>query len=127
MKLGDRPERAFDAVVNATGFELSGRPPLLRAAIDAGLMVPAAAGAGLRVDENCCALNSEGLAQPFLRIVGPLTAGVFGDPVGTIFISAHIARVVPDMLVHLRSGRSARSQPVSHVSARDARLVDGRN
>ena len=127
VKFGDRPERAFDAIVNATGFEMSGRPALLSAAIDAGLLLPAAAGAGLRVDENCCALNAEGMVQPFLRIVGPPTAGVFGDPVGTIFISAHIARVLPDVLVHLRSGRSARFELASHVATGDTRILDARN
>ena len=40
-------------------------------------------------------------AHPRLRVVGPPTAGTFGDPLGTLYIAPQIARVVPGMLADL--------------------------
>lgn len=102
VTFGDGSQRHFDAVVDATGFEAGGRAPFIQRAIEAGFLVPAANGIGISVDIDCCALDSRATPQRFLRVVGPPTAGQFADPVGAVFIGAHLARIVPDMLRELR-------------------------
>jgi hypothetical protein len=64
------------------------------------------------VDARCRPIGTNGLAHPRLRVVGPPTAGTFGDPLGTLFIAPQIARVVPEMLdglgVRMNEDASAR-------------------
>jgi len=93
----DLPER-FDVIVNATGFDTKAVSPFLRVAIDSGVLSHDPGGVGFRVDANCCALSDTGIAQRFLRVIGPPTAGTFGDPLGSVFIGAHIVRITPDVL-----------------------------
>lgn len=93
----DLPER-FDVIVNATGFDTKAVSPFLRVAIDAGVLSHDPGGEGVRVDANCCALSDTGVAQHYLRVIGPPTASTFGDPLGSVFIGAHIVRITPDVL-----------------------------
>jgi len=37
-----------------------------------------------------------------MRVIGPPTAGAFGDPLGAIFIAAQIRRTLPGMRATLR-------------------------
>lgn len=102
VTFGDGSAGNYDAVVNATGFALEEKNPFLGSAVKAGLLLPAKNGMGLAVDENCRALDASAIPQPNLRIFGPPTVGQFGDPVGTIFIGAHVAQAIADMLVSLQ-------------------------
>ena len=68
-----------------------------------GLLRPDACALGLDVDSQCCAIDRAGQAQPDLRVLGPATLGTFGDPIGALYIGAHVHRVMPDVLRVLTS------------------------
>lgn len=91
----------FDAVFNCTGLDgaaQAGDNPLLASLRAQGLLQPDAAGLGHAVDANGCALGADGQPQPRLRVIGPPTAGTFGDPLGAMFIAAQVHRMLPDWL-----------------------------
>jgi uncharacterized NAD(P)/FAD-binding protein YdhS len=98
VTIAGKAPRRFDCVVNSTGFDLGTLSPLLRTAVDEGLLSLAQVPPGVEVDVKCRAVNAAGEIQPLLRVFGPPTAGRFGDPLGTAFIRAHVARAVPGML-----------------------------
>ena len=96
--------RAFDAVVNCTGLDVSAGAadnPLLASLLRRGLLTNDASGVGFAVDHQCRAVARDGSVQPALRVIGPPTAGVFGDPLGALFIAAQVRRMVPDALASL--------------------------
>lgn len=98
---GSRVIETFDAVVNCTGLDPAcgaAESPFLAALLRNGLLQRDATGVGFAVDAQCRPIGTNGLAHPRLRVVGPPTAGTFGDPLGTLFIAPQIARVVPEML-----------------------------
>jgi uncharacterized NAD(P)/FAD-binding protein YdhS len=65
-------------------------------------------GLGVLVDPACRAIAADGRALDALRVLGPPTAGVFGDPLGTVFIAAQIARVLDDLLETLAAAPPSR-------------------
>ena len=96
----DTVER-FDYLVNCTGLDpASGarENPFLAALLDRGLITIDASGVGFAVDVACRAVDAHGHAQPRLYMIGPPTAGTFGDPLGVLFIAPQIRRVLPTML-----------------------------
>jgi uncharacterized NAD(P)/FAD-binding protein YdhS len=102
---GARVADTFDAVVNCTGLDPAcgaDENPFLASLLRNGLLRRDATGLGFAVDAQCRPIGAQGLAHARLRLVGPPTAGTFGDPLGTLFIAPQIARVVPGMLAELR-------------------------
>ncbi len=100
----DAFEREFDVVVNCTGLDAASgmrANPFLEAANAAGLVVPDDSGVGFAVDAACRAIGAEGTAHPRLFMIGPPTAGVFGDPTGAVFIAAQVRRTLPAMFAAL--------------------------
>lgn len=96
----------FDVIVNATGFDNKAVTPFLKAATEKGFLSADACGEGFRVNDDCCAVTDANKVQPMLRVIGPPTTGTFGDPLGTVFIGAHIVRITPDVLDCLAQKRS---------------------
>lgn len=105
------PERVetFGAVVNCTGLDpAAGAPdnPFLSSLMQAGWLRVDDTGLGFAVDENCRAIDATGRPQADVRVIGPPTAGVFGDPLGAVYIAAQIHRMLPDVFSQL-AGRAA--------------------
>ena len=99
---------AFEAIINCTGLDVLSRvssSPFLSALMSKGWLIPDECGIGFAVDENCQALTAKGTKQPAVRVIGPPTAGTFGDPLGAMFIAAQIYRILPDVLNSLRTSR----------------------
>jgi uncharacterized NAD(P)/FAD-binding protein YdhS len=100
----------YDAAVNCTGLDAAAQVddnPFLVSLRSAGRLQIDAAGIGFAVDANGCAVDREGHADARLRIIGPPTAGTFGDPLGAMFIAAQVHRLRPHLLatlVGLRDG-----------------------
>lgn len=102
-------QQAFDAVLNCTGLDAAAQVddnPLLASMREQGLLQVDAAGIGLAVDAQGRALGRGGQPDPRLRVIGPPTAGSFGDPLGAMFIAAQVHRLLPDLLATLASDRS---------------------
>jgi uncharacterized NAD(P)/FAD-binding protein YdhS len=96
----------FDYVVNCTGLDHAAAAranPFLRSMLEQGLLRPHATGLGFDVGPHCEAIDQSGLAQRSLRVVGPPTAGVFGDPLGAVFIAAQVRRILPDVMKTLET------------------------
>ena len=101
----------FDHVVNCTGFDAASTVqdnPFLASLLEQGCLQADPCGLGFRVDANCCAIDASGHLQPRLRVVGPPTAGAFGDPLGVVFIAAQIHRMLPDALGTLAQNFSSK-------------------
>ena len=101
---GSRVTETFDAVVNCTGLDPAcgaDENPFLASLLRKGLLQRDATGVGFAVDAQCRPIGIDDHAHPRLRVVGPPTAGTFGDPLGTLFIAPQIARVVLGMLAGL--------------------------
>lgn len=99
-------QQAFDAVLNCTGLDAAAQVddnPLLASMREQGLLQVDAAGIGLAVDALGRALGRDGQADPRLRVIGPPTAGSFGDPLGAMFIAAQVHRLLPDLLATLET------------------------
>jgi uncharacterized NAD(P)/FAD-binding protein YdhS len=91
----------FDAVVNCTGLDATAQVddnPLLASLRSQGQLQVDPAGIGFAVDAHGCAIGRDGRADPRLRIIGPPTAGTFGDPLGAMFIAAQVHRMLPHWL-----------------------------
>lgn len=96
----------FDYVVNCTGLDAGSAwksNPFLRAAVDAGAIQIHPTSMGFDVGPHCEARDASGELQPALRVIGPPTAGVFGDPLGIPFITGQVRRIVPDLVTTLES------------------------
>jgi uncharacterized NAD(P)/FAD-binding protein YdhS len=88
----------FDAIVNCTGLDAAAGAianPLLASLVRQGRIVADVTGVGFAVDAQCRPIGSDGAAADCLRMIGPPTAGTFGDPLGAIFIAAQIRRMLP--------------------------------
>ncbi len=97
----------FDAVVNCTGLDPScgaADNPFLSALVSAGMLRRDETGIGFEVDGQCRPLARDGTPQPRLRMIGPPTAGTFGDPLGVLFIAPQIRRMLPGLLHQLATG-----------------------
>ena len=94
----------FDAVVNCAGLDDGGGEmgnPVLAALMRQGMLTPDATGVGFAVDARCRPLGSHGAPCDAVRVIGPPTAGAFGDPLGAMFIAAQIRRVLPGVYASL--------------------------
>jgi len=94
----------FDAIVNCTGLDVAAglrANPFLASLVEDGWLRIDEAGIGFAVDANCRAIGADGRAHPALRVIGPPTAGTFGDPLGAMFIAVQIWRMLPDALAYL--------------------------
>jgi uncharacterized NAD(P)/FAD-binding protein YdhS len=101
---GEYATERFDVLVNCTGLDQAGaaeRHPLLKRLVDLGHLTPHPTGLGIVTDAECRAVASDGRVEPRLRVIGPPTAGMFGDPLGVFFISAQIHRIVPSLAEEL--------------------------
>lgn len=95
----------FDAVINCTGLDAASglqENPFLRTLVQDGSLTIDPTGLGFAVDAQCRPIDARGRAQPRMRVLGPPSAGTFGDPLGVLFISPQIRRAVPGMLELLR-------------------------
>ena len=102
----------FDFVVNCTGIESTNgwrSNPALLSMVKKGLLSLHGTGIGFDVGPQCEALDHTGEAQALLRVIGPPTAGTFGDPLGAPFISAQVRQILPDLLAALEKCTHARS------------------
>ncbi len=102
---GERSER-FDAIVNCTGLDPScgaADNPFLASLVSNGMLRRDATGIGFEVDRECRPLGRDGEPEPGLRVIGPPTAGTFGDPLGVLFITPQIRRMLPGLLRDPRS------------------------
>lgn len=103
---GEIDTAEFDYVVNCTGLDAGSAwrlNPVLKVMIEVGLLRLDPTRMGFDVGVNCEALSCEGSPQPTLRVVGPPSAGTFGDPLGVPFISGQVRRILPDVLRTLES------------------------
>ncbi len=91
---------AFDAVINCTGFDngraLQGNSLLARLQ-RRGMIAPHPTGLGIEVDMQNRIITASGESIAQIRAIGPMTAGVFGDPLGVFFISAQVHRLIPGL------------------------------
>jgi len=104
----DRVE-SFDAVVNCTGLDAAAgvrANPFLASLVADGALRVDSSGIGFAVDTNCRAIGADGRPNASLRVVGPPTAGTFGDPLGVMFIVAQVCRMLPDVFDALERARS---------------------
>ena len=98
----------FDYLVNCTGLDPAAGArdnPLLAALLARGVIQLDASGLGFAVDAQCRPLGRDGKAQARMRMVGPPTAGVFGDSIGVLFIAPQIKRALPSMLAEIHATR----------------------
>ena len=97
-------ERTFDAAINCTGLDAAAQVadnPLLASLMARGQLQVDPAGIGFAVDPQGRALGRDGLPKSRLRVIGPPTAGTFGDPLGAMCIAAQVHRSVPGWLAGL--------------------------
>ena len=100
LRQGQAIEQEFDALINCTGFDLGGDvDPLTLAGrmVQSGLLVRDQSSVGFRVDQNCRVMGFSGQSSPRIRLVGPATAGVFGDSLGAMFIAVQAHRMLPSL------------------------------
>jgi uncharacterized NAD(P)/FAD-binding protein YdhS len=98
----------FDWVVNCTGLDpaaAASANPFLRSMLEQGLLRPHPTGMGFDVGPHCEAVDRNGRAQAAIRVIGPPSAGVFGDPLGAVYIAAQVRRILPDVMRALDTSR----------------------
>ena len=93
-------DQHFDAVVNCTGpgQVITGVNPLFDDLLTKGIARVHASGIGLDVDQHMGLVNSTGRSDPAIRLIGPPGSGALGDPIGAVFICAHIDRMMGPFL-----------------------------
>lgn len=99
-----------DVVVNCTGLDPgcgARANPFLAGLLEQGVIRIDDCGLGFAVDAHCRPVGASGTVDPRIRIVGPPTAGTFGDPLGTLFIAPQIRRMLPGVLADLHVGHGA--------------------
>jgi len=88
----------YDAVINCTGTVAGpGDDPFSRALETDGLARPHPSGSGWDIDHECRAIRRDGSVHDRLFVVGPPSAGMFGDPIGSPWIVAQIWRMLPTL------------------------------
>jgi uncharacterized NAD(P)/FAD-binding protein YdhS len=103
-RAGRLAEESFDAVVNCTGLDPScgaRENPFLADLLSQGLIRADPTGFGFEVDARCQPVGRDGAPSRGLFMVGPPTAGSFGDPLGVPFIAPQIRRMLPGVLAEL--------------------------
>jgi uncharacterized NAD(P)/FAD-binding protein YdhS len=98
----------FDAVINCAGLDSGAgamRNPILASSMRQGWLVPDATGVGFAVDAKCRPLDASGVPSDRVRVIGPPTAGAFGDPLGAMFIAAQVRRMLPGVFASLARRR----------------------
>jgi uncharacterized NAD(P)/FAD-binding protein YdhS len=98
---GETVEGVFEAVINCTGLDAAcgaSDNPFLSSLIAAGLLRRDPTGFGFQVDAQCRAIGSGARPVERLHVLGPPTAGTFGDPLGVLFIAPQIRRAMPGMI-----------------------------
>lgn len=116
----ERSRHAFDFVINCTGFDSDGatsRNPVLMNLERRGILRRHGTGIGYEVSHECEAIDSMGCADPNLRIIGPPTAGAFGDPLGAIYITAQVKRLMPSAIETLGCVSNVPAQQANAFSA----------
>lgn len=106
-------EERFDVLVNCTGLDSAARTaanPLLASLAAQGWLQPDALGVAYAVDSDCRLLGRDGETRERVRLIGPPTLGVLGDPGGAMYIAAQIHRLVPQLLDTLGASRSAQAR-----------------
>lgn len=101
-----RHTEAFDAIVNCTGSDAGSgvrENPFLASLVASGLARPDPAGMGIAVDRHYRAIRADGTVNDRVRVIGPPSAGTFGDPFGAIFIASHVRRMLPEALATLHA------------------------
>ncbi|MBN8962826.1 MAG: FAD/NAD(P)-binding protein [Rhizobiales bacterium] len=101
VRSGQTDRHEFDFVVNCTGFDsddTTSRNPVLANLEQRKILRRHGTGMGYQVSDRCEAMDSTGRANPNLRIIGPPTAGTFGDPLGAIYITAQVKRLMPSAI-----------------------------
>lgn len=91
--------------VNCTGLDIGGPvdpDSLAGRLLGQGVLVRDGSGIGYRVDARCRPIGARGDAPDRLRLIGPATAGVFGDTLGAAFIAAQVDRLLPDLFGMMR-------------------------
>ena len=94
----------FDAIVNCAGLDTAGgaaRNPILASLMQQRLLVADVTGVGFAVDAQCRPIGANGVSCDVMRVIGPPTAGAFGDPLGAMFIAAQIRRMLPGVFAAL--------------------------
>lgn len=97
----ERNQHEFDYVINCTGLDSDGATssnPVLANLEQRGILRRHGTGMGYEVSNKCEAIGSTGRTDPNLRIIGPPTAGTFGDPLGAIYITAQVKRLMPSVI-----------------------------
>lgn len=96
---GRTVDEDFDALINCTGFESAAAldEGLLGAMHSQGMVQAHPTGLGILTDADNCIVTATGESERRIRAIGPVTAGVFGDPLGAFFISAQVHRLIPDL------------------------------
>ena len=105
------PQGPFDVVINCSGLDpdCGARDnPLLANLLRAGRLQRDPSGFGFSVDADCRPLGDGG-PQPRLRLLGPPSAGTFGDPLGVIFIAPQIRRALPAIFAAVRAPHAGRA------------------
>ncbi len=108
----ERHRHEFDFIVNCTGFDSDGaisRNPVLANLEQREILRRHGTGMGYEVSDKCEAIDSAGRADPNLRIIGPPTAGALGDPLGAIYITAQVKRLMPSAIEALGCAGNAQS------------------
>lgn len=96
----ERSERVL-AFVNCSGLDGAAQlsaNPLLASGLAAGRLQAHPCGLGLAVDPSGRAIDADGQPDPALFVLGPPSAGAFGDPLGAVFIGAQVQRLLPALL-----------------------------
>ncbi len=101
---GQRVRELYDVVVNCTGFDNARalqHNQLLASLLDRGMIAPHPTGLGIVTDRENRIVTSSGSSIAQICAIGPISAGVFGDPLGVFFISAQIHRLIPGVAQQL--------------------------
>ncbi len=98
---GTITKERFDHVINCTGFDLTAEPlagSLCNSLLKRGHLSRDPCGIGYQTDQVARCIGRDGSWQSGLRMVGPQTAGSWGDPLSAVFIGFQIRRMMPDLI-----------------------------
>lgn len=101
---GGRQLHEFDHLINCTGLDSAASAsgnPFLALMERKGMLCRHKTGVGYEVSEQCEAIDAMGAVRTNLRVIGPPTAGQFGDPLGAVYIAAQVRRVLPYVMAAL--------------------------
>jgi uncharacterized NAD(P)/FAD-binding protein YdhS len=108
----------FDAVVNCTGPSSNLRRsgvPLLERLMEKGRVCADPLELGLVVDENYAVLDQNGVAQPWLRYIGPLLKARDWEAIAVPELRVHAQRLATSLLTQRAGNRQV------HAAAQDER------